>query len=357
MNKELQKLKDIVSPNCITIILNTHRTRPSNNKDPVILKNLVSEAENRLLEQDSKKDVDKLIKSLKKLADSIDHNQNLESLILFVNEDIAQYTRLPIPVEDRVIIDNTFATRDLVRALHTETDYYILILDQKRARLIEAFNDKFVKEITKGFPIKRKQLFSRNKAELANAGRQTKLDAEFYNRVDKAVNNVRKDNPLPVLVCAQEATYHEYIKVADKKNSLFESYLNLNRLDEKDHIIVKQAWDIVEKDNKARNDKRKKELTESIGSGKFLNDVNEIWNALNHGRIRTLFIEQGLFQPAVIDGNDIVFVPEEDITKKEVIDDIYDEMIEINMTYGGDVVFLPKGELEDFDGFGAIARY
>ena len=40
-----------------------------------------------------------------------------------------------------------------------------------------------------------------------------------------------------------------------------------------------------------------------------------------------------------------------------MVDDIYDELIEASMNYGGDVVFLPEGELKDFDGFGAITRY
>jgi hypothetical protein len=39
------------------------------------------------------------------------------------------------------------------------------------------------------------------------------------------------------------------------------------------------------------------------------------------------------------------------------VDDIYDELIETNMSYGGDVVFLPNGELSEFSGFGAITRY
>ena len=54
---------------------------------------------------------------------------------------------------------------------------------------------------------------------------------------------------------------------------------------------------------------------------------------------------------------EIQILPEKDRSKSEVVDDIYDEMIEHNMKYGGDVVFLPKGELSKFNGFGAILRY
>jgi len=52
----------------------------------------------------------------------------------------------------------------------------------------------------------------------------------------------------------------------------------------------------------------------------------------------------------------ITLVSEDERDKKEVVDDIYDEMIEANINYGGDVVFLQKGELADFNGLAAITR-
>ena len=147
MNITLKELKDVTSDNCVTIILNTHRTKPDNQKDPLALKNLIKEAEQRLSVDRNKKDVQGLIQRLTELEAKIDHSHNLESLILFVNEDIAEYTRLPIPVEDRVVIDQTFATRDLIRGLHLDSGYYVLVLSQQKVRLIEAFNDRVVAEI------------------------------------------------------------------------------------------------------------------------------------------------------------------------------------------------------------------
>src|SRR5690554_5814087 len=134
MEIKLKKLKNLTSENSITIILNTHRTFPDNQKDALLLKNLVKEAENRLLNDFSEKEVRGLTDKLNTLANSIDHRQNLESLILFVNKDVAEFVRLPIPVEDRVVIDHTFATRDLIRGLHHRANYYILV-DRKSTRL------------------------------------------------------------------------------------------------------------------------------------------------------------------------------------------------------------------------------
>lgn len=357
MNITLKELKDIVSGSCITIILNTHRTKPDNEQDRILLKNLIKEAEQRLLADESKRDAQKLIQRLAELEEKIDHSHNLESLILFVNEDIAEYTRLPIAVENRVVIDHTFATRDLIRALHIETNYYILVLSRQKVRLIEAFNDKVVAEAGSPFPVENNVFYSTNKAELSNASRQTNLIAEFFNRVDKEVNAVRKDNPLPVLICTEESNYHEYLKIADQKSSIFETYLNKNRTEEKAQAIVTEAWKIVEDYTTEKNNARKAELQKAVSNGKFLSDTNEIWQAIKQGRVQTIFIEQGKFQPAVWENDSIIYVADDLRDKKEVVDDIYDELIEANMSYGGDVVFLPKGELKDFNGLGAVTRY
>ncbi len=357
MNLKLKELKDIISDNCVTIVLNTHRTSPDNRKDPLTLKNLIKEAEERLFSDENKRDARFLVDRLRDMESKIDHSHNLESLVLFVNEDIAEYTRLPIVVTNRVVIDNTFATRDLVRAMHSESNYYILVLSQQKVRLIEAFNDKVVAEAGKPFPMENTRFYPASKAELSNAGRQTNLIAEFFNVVDKEVNKHRKDNPLQVLICSDESNYHEYLKIADQKQSIFDTWLNGNRVEEKPHHIVAEAWKIVNEYTIAKNNARKDELKQAVGRNRVLSDTSEIWRAIKQGRVQTLFIEQGKFQPAILENDHIEYVPDNFRDKKGVVDDIYDELIEANMNYGGDVVFLPKGELTKFNGFGAITRY
>ena len=357
MDITLKKLKDIVSENCVTIIMNTHRTSPDNKMDPTTLKNLIKKAETRLLADMDKRGAWNLIERLKSLEEKIDHTYNLDSLILFVNEDVAEYTRMAIPVVDRVIIDDTFATRDLMRSMRMETNYFVLVLSRSRARLIEAVNDAVVREVGAPFPIKNELFDTSNRIDLSDSTRQTNLLEEFFNRVDKEVNAVRNEHRIPTLICGVEENYHVYMRMADDKRGFYETYLNKDRIEKKDHTIVTEAWEVVREYTQKRNDARIEELKKAVSANRFLSDTNDIWRAIRNGRVDTLFIERGLFQPAVMKNDEIVYVPESDRTKKGVIDDIYDEMIEENMRFGGSVVFLPKGELKKFNGFGAITRY
>ncbi len=357
MYKALKEFKNIKSDNCITIILNTHRTKPDYLKDSLALKNLVKEAENRLLDELGKRKAAPLIKKLNKLVDEIDHSHNLESLMLFVNEDIADYTRLTLPVSDRVVIDNTFATRDLFRALRMETNYYVLVLSQGSVRLLEVLNDKVVIEFGNPFPMENTAVTNPNRQDLSNAPRLTNLLLDFFNRTDKEINKIHKINPLPVLVVATDENYHHLMKVADKKEVYYDGFLNQNKINAKDFAIAEAAWEVVHELVKKKNDTLKEDLKKAVSNNQFLSDTNDIWRGIHEGRVRTLFIEQGLFQPAVIENDQVVYVPESRRNEPGVIDDIYDEMIEANMDFGGDVVFLPKGELSEFNGLGAITRF
>ena len=61
--KELiQQLGTEGSTPCVTISLNTHRTRPDNEKDKILLKNLLREAEERIVQEFGGKAVPELLK-------------------------------------------------------------------------------------------------------------------------------------------------------------------------------------------------------------------------------------------------------------------------------------------------------
>lgn len=357
MNEILSKFKDVTSKCCVTIILTTHRTKPDNEKDHIVLKNLVKDAEKRVHADcgDNKEMANSITDKLNKLAASIDHRHNLEGLVLFVNENIAEFVRVPLKVENRVVVDHTFHTRDLVRAINGQTGYYVLLLSRQSARMIEALSDKAVKEIEDGFPIDNETTtVAPGAASVAN--KVTSLSLEFFNIVDKKVNEVYKAKPLPVIVCTDEANYSEYLKVADKKDFILGNVKG-NKLLEKPHHVVDTVWPVVKKLQNAGNKKRLVELDNAVNTSRYVTDFNDIWTALNEGRGRTLFVRQGYFQPARITGDSIQLVAPDMADDVDVVDDIIDEMLEKNLKAGGDAVFMQEDELDKFQGLVLVTRY
>ncbi|HZG00305.1 MAG TPA: hypothetical protein VEY71_04845 [Chitinophagales bacterium] len=356
MTDTLNQLKNVTSACCVTIVMNTHRTKPDNLQDPIRLKNLVREADQRM-QTETSKDIAKAVSAkLHALVDEINHDYNLDGLALFVNEDMAVYERLPVTVQDRVVIHSTFATRDLLRALHEQESYYVLVLSRERARMIEASNDKVVAELTGAFPIDNTEQITHDRTDYARDKDADRLIEQFFNIVDKAVQQVRSTKPLPVVLYTEERNHAFYMNVCDNKASVI-GHVLLKQVNERATAVVADAWPVVHEANRAANQKRMDELR-NAPNGTFLSDVNDIWRAINEGRGKTLFVKKGFIQPGRING-DVVETVEDVATADRIglVDDLVDEMIELNTRFGGDAVFLSDGELADFQGLALVTRY
>jgi hypothetical protein len=347
MNELLKEVKDINQEACVSIILNTNRSKPDNLNDPIALKNLVKHAVDRLHNDYDKHFVAPIIENINKVVESIDHLYNLDSLIIFANNNFAKYTRLSTKVEDRVVIDATFSTRDLVRSMNKESAYYILVINQDHARLIEANNDQVVEENKGVFPISN---------HLSNHRGQDSLIEEFFNQVDKKFLETTHDNPLSVLLAteARNATY--YHKVADHKDSII-GEIHGNFRDTTAQEIVSEAWKMVSVWNKKNNLAQISALQQAVSEGKYVSDYNEIWSAIKEGRGQTLFVKTGFAQAAILKDNQLHLVSDDKRDDAGIIDDVIDEMVEQNLAFGGSTVFVEGEELADFQNIALLTRY
>jgi len=351
----LKEIKDELEYPSVTLLLQTHRTHPENKKDHTKLRNLLKEAESRLLEDFNKREIAGVLENLSKYQDGFDHNLNLESLVIFANSRVGKHVRLPVEVESRVVIDKTFATRDLVRALHKSEHYYILRLSQNTVHLFEAYSDRPVREINSdGFPMEN-NLYNTDTLKRSMAEKQDNMSREFFNRVDKAFQEFHKKHPADAIIAGVDRNLSFFNEVSDNKSMII-GELNKNI----DHLsayqVVKEAWPVAQQGIKRRREEALDKLGQAIGQNKFATDLNDIWKMIHHGRGDVLLVENDFFQPArITDDNRLKL--EEDQTETGVIDDIIDEMIEQHLSMGGSVTFMENGQLSDHQRIALVLRY
>ena len=114
---ELKRLQGHQDYPSISVLAPTHRTAPANKRDRIVVKNLMTKGLDRLHGEFKKREVESLVKNLKKLVDQVDWDHLLDGLALFASRDVAVAVPLPFRVKARVAIDASFATRDLVFTL------------------------------------------------------------------------------------------------------------------------------------------------------------------------------------------------------------------------------------------------
>src|SRR4051794_28826337 len=96
----------------ISLLAPTHRAAPANQRDRIVVKNLLAEGIERLHGEFKKRDVAPIVQNLNKLVDKVDWEHALDGLALFASRGVAEAIYLPFRVKARVVIDATFATRD-----------------------------------------------------------------------------------------------------------------------------------------------------------------------------------------------------------------------------------------------------
>lgn len=339
---------------CVSILMNTHRTAPGYHKDPLRLKNLVKEATERLAKDFSKRDMAPIVDNLNELVESIDFSNNMDGLILFANSTYKEKVLLPFPTKDRVIIDNTFATRDLIRWINRDTNYYVLTLNQNLVRLYEAHREQ-LNEIKGKFPYEN-NLYITDKLVASFSNEGEKKIKEYFNTIDKMFLEVYKEKPSFLLLTGTPKNISYYKEVADKKDVIIGALEgNYERIST--HEIGKAAWPIVKKELAVRRNAILQDLKQAISQNKYASGVHEVWRAANEGRCSVLLVEEDYREAVSIEPKTNTLRIEEDSKLTGVIDDIADEIAEIVIKMGGRVVFTENDSLTEHKRIAAILRY
>lgn len=344
----------------VSITMPTHRTFPDNKQDKVLLDDLLRQAKNRLMNECNEEARAGLIERLENLASEINHQYNLEGLALFANRTMATYYRLPFSIPERVVVDDTFLTRDLVFALNRSKPYWLLVLSEKATRLFHCIRTDIFEAVGDGFPMVHDGPggsqplpggFGIEPSKIRN-----EYQRKFFRNVDTAFHNYWTSDPVPLVVAGIErylAFFREVTKHNDAILTTIEGNFDETPLPE----LGKLAWEHAQK---AFDERRKTWLTkldEAVSSNHYASTIGEAWRAVKDGRARVLLVEQNFHQPAHLSQDGYLLYVEEKADAPGVIDDAVDDLIELMMAQDGQVVFVENGDLSAHQGVAVITRF
>jgi hypothetical protein len=140
---ELEQLMRKEQQWCVSIYLPTHRTGIDAQQDPIRLKNLLGEAENRLSDQGvGRRDVHKMLEPASKLLQEPYFWQHQsDGLAIFLSPNRVRRYRLPLNFEELVGVDDHFHITPLLPLFTGDGQFYILALSQNKIRLLNGTRD------------------------------------------------------------------------------------------------------------------------------------------------------------------------------------------------------------------------
>lgn len=332
----------------VTILCPTHRTFPDNKRDPIQLKDLNREARQRLLSEFKVREVEQLLQRLESLAAEVDHSYNLDGLALFVSADTSEAIRLPFRVEPRVVVDETFATRDLVHALNRSQRYRLLLLNPRRTQLFEGAAGQ-LGEVRKGaFPLEPEEEVARRDDAWWGVNPDAIHDERrrrFAREVAEALHPIQETEPLPLVVVGAEpwtALFGAATRQRDQVIGTIVGHFPVVSLP----LLAQRTEPVVAEWRARRRERLLGELEAAVSANRYASGVDQVWRAVRRGQGTTLLVEEGYRRAARLHPDGLTLEWAEDVAAPDVIDDVVDEIIEAILARRGRVVFYPDSALE-----------
>ncbi|MDO8119807.1 hypothetical protein Q6346_00595 [Isoptericola sp. b490] len=335
----------------VSVLMSTRPGAAMHQTDRTRLRALTREVALRLAAEDGGAEEHRyLLHELEQIADAAVLEATGAALGIFVNASTAVRVVLPLPVADRVVVDPTFATRDLVRAMHRTPRHSVLVLSQRHAQLYEGVVGGLRPAPGHRFPLERDRGDARPRGRHPDRPRLHEAEATAFLRdVDAALGAHLAARPMPLVVVGPArllALFTDGSRNLARLAGTVVGNLGGLPLDE----LATRIRPVVEAYLRSREAEALALLERRTGEGRTVSGMAAAWLAGRHERPEMLAVEEGLYVPARLSPDGDHLTPADDVDHPDVIDDLVDELIETVLHRGGWVALVSDGALRDHDG-------
>jgi hypothetical protein len=281
---------------------------------------LVAEAATRLREEGVVAPA-RIVARLEQLAAEARTDTTGRGLAIFASQAVARRTRLPISVAPRAVVEPTFATRDLMRALHRTPPYLLLVLHPSCAHLYDGSGGRLTPLPEHGFP------FDRTMDESDVVGTVDAV-ASFLAQVDAAFGALRAERPCPFVLAGPKELTARFVDLSQhlyrlagvvtgvESTSLTDLYVEARASVER-YLLSREAEALWTLDHALAT------CPERVATG-----LDASWTAARATSRAMLVVEEGFAAPSA--------------DRHDLVDDLIEKVIE----RGGWVAFTRDGMLE-----------
>jgi hypothetical protein len=381
LTKELiQELLAADQAPCISLYMPTHHTHPENLQDNILFNNLVQQLEESLMQKYSAVEVQKYLEPVKALVNDNDvWDHTLDGLVVFSAEGTFKVVGLHKSVEELAMVADSFHTKPLRQYLQSVDNYHVLCLTLHDISLFEGTRYsltevKLTADIPKTITEALGDELTDSHTTVASYGgsggesspmhhgqggnkEETEKDAERFFRVvaDAIYEHYSKPSGWPLIL----ATLPEHRSLFNKVNKsplLLSKGISINPSSVSPDELANMAWEIMEPEYNLKLDSLVARFEQARANGKGSDDYKEVAVAAVEGRVETLIVEADRIIAVrvtnLVTGN----TQKKDLTNPNV-DDLLDDMGELVIKMGGQLMVLPIDKMPSVTGLAAIFRY
>lgn len=343
----------------VSVLTPTHRRERGGAQDRVRLRNAVAEAKKQLetdpaVTRERRADV---AVQLDRALSEVDLTHSEDGLVIYAAPGEHQVWSLGRAVPERVVLSDTFLTRNLVSAQAAERPFWVLSVSADRVTLWDGGAGRVTQARTAGFPLIRGQEnFDAERMQRIGDLPSTFRDEgtrHFLRDAETAVAALQRRDPRPLYVTGEPAA----LSLLDELGPVTRDAVRVPH-GGLSHGTPEAVWQAVHPvlDAESRRDAAAvaRELDTARGHRTFAAGIDELWQSAREGRVRLLAVEENCRITVRDDGDHLAPAVSGDLDTRE---DIVDEIVEQCLETGAEVRFVPDGTLGDEDGIAAVLRY
>ncbi|WP_016909439.1 hypothetical protein [Streptomyces xiaopingdaonensis] len=351
----------------VTLVVPTHRTRPDNQQDPVRVRNLVAGVAKRLhddahVAEDVRADV---TAQLEQAEEEVDHVHALDTLVLFAARGEHQVWYLPRSAGERVVVGETFLTRNLVAATAQARRYWVLCFDERRARLWSGSDLQVTEARRDGFPVEAPieegvELTARE--TVAPSGYRHEAARQYLRAVDAALGRLLENEPRRLCLVALRQGLSALEDVGAHHARSADAVLAKGGLaDAPGHVLAAALEPALAELDERRTAFALERLGSARGNRTFAAGLDEVWTSAHEARLSLLVVEESYRETVRVEEGHLRPVSDEEARaaglEEGLVDDIVDETVETALSTDAEVVFVPEGTLAEHGRIAGVVRY
>ena len=327
----------------ISLLLTTVPAPRMTPTDAARLRTMAGEAIDRLRRSADRHPIGAVQASLTEAVERAVSAPSSAAVAALAKADHVDVIPLPVQVRDRVVVDTTFATRDLVRALHRTPRHVVLVFNAGQARLFDGGAGVLRPATTEAFPME-------------HAGKQSGgVSTSFLRRVDTALGVYLRLRPAPLILIGPDRVVTAFTALSRNTGRLAGTIGgNLARAPLAE--LARRLQPVLDSYLHSREEEALRHLAARDRAGKVVTGLPAAWLAARHERPEMLAVEESLFYPARLSEDGDFIEPATDIGAPDVIDDAVDELIELALQRGAWVALTSDGALAGYDRIALTVR-
>jgi hypothetical protein len=352
---QVSALQQVNEYPAISVLLTTTPAAQLGHADAVRLNALATQAIDRVRAELQPAAAAPAVRRLQALVEQARKGPATQALALYASAGTDALIRLPIVVRDRAVVDPTFATRDLVRALHRTPRHLVLALNSGQARLFDAAADTLIPALTTAFPLTATRPEHRRRGRADRPTRTSADDTDFYRRVDAALGTYLRLHPAPLVLVGSEHATAAFRRISTNCGRLAGT-VNGNLTHAGRDLLTTRIRTVLDTYLHHRQREALTLIDERAASGRVAAGMPAAWLAARTGRPEVLAVDESLYYPARLSDDGDILTPAHDTEHPDVIDDAVDELIELVLVRGGWIAFTDPGALDHHHGVALATR-